>query len=389
MSKNRLKTVMKIQSETYDTQVMDDFIFSVYEELAEKDPDNYSYEYELGNTYITKGVADTYPCVIAHTDTVHDIIDSFEVFSRDDIMFAMNLETGLQVGIGGDDKVGIYVALEMLREFDVIKVAFFRDEEHGCLGSRDANMKWFKDVEFVLQCDRQGYKDFVNTIFGTKLFDKRFSEAISEILQRYQKKETANGGLTDVYQLVENGLDVCVANMSCGYYRPHCDDEVIVVSDVFATRDMVYEIVRDLGGTVWKNSLFREPYRSVKPRTGKKAATDWRERSKDDWWEGDRYNSSTNVWDEVAARHNVPVHKPYRTYDDFDENDAYDHMDLELECCECGTDEIMYDRAQDADWCFACDRYTNVYSHVVLQDEYDDKLERADIHNHYQNQRYE
>lgn len=385
MSKKRLKEVMRIQSETYGTQDMDDFIYARYEELAEQDPDNYSYVYEEGNTYITKGLAETYPCVIAHTDTVHDIHKDLTVFDDGQIMFAMDMTKGLQVGIGGDDKVGIYIALEMLREFNTIKVAFFRDEEHGCLGSREADMKWFKNVEFVLQCDRQGYKDFVNTIFGTKLYDKPFLKAIKPILTRYRKKPTSDGGLTDVYQLVENGYDGCVANISCGYYRPHCDDEIILIEEVFETRDFVWAIIDEIAGTMWVNSTYVDwrSYEDSKPKKAtKKKATDWNERSKDDWWEGDRYGQGDSVWDEVAGRHGVMVHKKYRTFDDFDENDAYDHMDLELECSKCESDEIMYDRAQDADWCFACDEYTNVYSHVPT-DDYDSRPTEEELH--YQN----
>jgi len=368
---------MSIQTSTYLTQDMDDFLYEQFKVISLGNEENYRYHYEDGNTYITKGLADTYPCVIAHTDTVHDIHKDFTVFGDNDIMFAMDMTSGFQVGVGGDDKVGIYVALEMLIGLDVVKVAFFRDEEHGCLGSREADMGWFKDVEFVLQCDRQGYKDFVNTIYGQKLFDKPFSNAIGDILARYGKKETSQGGLTDVYQLVENGLEVCVANMSCGYYRPHSDDEVIAIQEVFDTRDMVFEIVSDLGGKVWKNSLYIDynSYTNNKPKKrkkGKKIATDWHQRSRDDWWNGEKSSQDETAWTKVSDREGYGLYRDHRSYNDFDELDAYEHMDLETCCSKCDTDEIMYDKEQDADWCFACDEYTNIYSHHILEEEVED-----------------
>lgn len=389
--------VMSVQTATYTTKDMDDFIYERYLELSKDNEDNFDFHYEVGNTYITKGKADTYPCVIAHTDTVHKIHDNFTVFEKDDIMFAMDMSEGLQVGVGGDDKVGIYVALEMLREVGVIKVAFFRDEEHGCLGSIEADMNWFKNVEFVLQCDRQGYKDFVNTILGDKLFDRPFSSAISTILETYGKKETNQGGLTDVHQLVSNGLDVCVANMSCGYYRPHCDDEVIILNEVFSTRDMVFAIITSLGGKVWKNSLYvdRRKYKAKshkgkgsKGAGGKRHYTDWSEESKQDWWEGYKYGQGASSWRDLSERHGVKIEQEldYPSSEDFTDEDAFEHYDLETCCSQCGTDEIMFDSAQDADWCFACDEYTNIYSHAGpdLEDELDEEyfnnwLDKEDV----------
>lgn len=395
MSEKRLKSVMAIQSSTYETQAMDDFIYEQYEKIIKGNEDNYSYVYDDGNTYITKGIADTYPCVIAHTDTVHDIQDNFVVFEDENLMFAMDMDFGLQVGIGGDDKVGIYVALEMLRECDIIKVAFFRDEEHGCLGSREADMRWFENVEFVLQCDRQGYKDFVAEIFGNILFDKKFSDAISDLLSRYGKKETRNGGMTDVYQLTENGLDVCVANLSCGYYRPHCDDEIIYKQEVFDTRDLVYEIIQELSGRKWINSLYRPAYKYdryeyAKPKrskSNKKTATDWKERSKDDWWAGGPQDEP--VWTEVADRYGVPVHRPLPVEGDFDPEDAMQHTDLEMVCVWCESDEVMYDPEEDADWCFCCREYTTYYNHKprhIIEDDFDNRPTDNELI-HYQNHR--
>lgn len=59
------------------------------------------------NIYVTKGESDTYPCIVSHTDTVHEIHKHFNVFDDDGCIFAFNKETGTQVGVGGDDKVGV------------------------------------------------------------------------------------------------------------------------------------------------------------------------------------------------------------------------------------------------------------------------------------------
>ena len=197
------------------------------------------------NIYITKGESDIYPCVVAHTDTVHDIHDFFKVFDDDGCLFAFNAQTGKQVGVGGDDKVGIWLALEMLMKFDKIKCAFFHSEEVGCVGSRAADMDWFKDVGYCLQGDRRGNKDFVNNISG-KLFSKKFSKTIAPILAHHGYAETS-GAITDVGQLAENGIGVCVANMSCGYYAPHSDDEVVEFEHADNCRQMMEKLISELG----------------------------------------------------------------------------------------------------------------------------------------------
>jgi tripeptide aminopeptidase len=59
------------------------------------------------NIYITKGESDIYPCIVSHTDTVHDIHTHFKVYDDEGCLFAFNKDIGRQVGVGGDDKVGV------------------------------------------------------------------------------------------------------------------------------------------------------------------------------------------------------------------------------------------------------------------------------------------
>ena len=202
-------------------------------------------EIKDSNIYVTKGHADTYPCIVAHTDTVHEIHKYYKVFDDDNCLFAFNSESGKQVGVGGDDKVGIWLALEMLMTRKNIKCVFFHSEEIGCVGSSQADMEWFKDVGYCLQGDRRGSTDFVNNISG-KLFSKAFSKTIAPILKHHGYKETS-GAITDVGQLAENGIGVCVANMSCGYYDPHSDTEIVEFYDANNCLDMIENIVNELG----------------------------------------------------------------------------------------------------------------------------------------------
>ena len=176
MNKKNLIETLAIQTISGDQWNMIDYITKRIEATKEFKQGSLVYDFDSSfNLYITKGVADSFPCVVSHMDTVHEIYKDFKIYEQSDCLFSWDGELKKQVGIGGDDKVGVFVTLEALEKFDNIKVAFFVDEEIGCVGSREADMEWFEDVGFVLQCDRKGYGDFVNSIGGTKLYGKDLS----------------------------------------------------------------------------------------------------------------------------------------------------------------------------------------------------------------------
>lgn len=239
--KELLLNILNVQSYSYETKRMEAFIIKHIERLG------LDCTYDNGNIYVTKGVSDSYPCIVSHTDTVHKIIPDkdFTIISNDEFAIGYDRARMQATGCGGDDKVGIFICLQMLQEFDAIKVAFFKDEEVGCVGSYEANVEWFNDTRFVLQCDRRGNADFVNSIYGTSLQSKRFKKAVAPILSKHGYKPTS-GMLTDVYALKTLGVNVSVANMSCGYYNPHMDDETIVFADVSNCLEMCRTIFKDM-----------------------------------------------------------------------------------------------------------------------------------------------
>lgn len=196
-----------------------------------------------GNLYAVKGVSETYPCIVAHLDQVqHAHSKDFKVIETRDIIFGYSGKNHQFEGVGADDKNGIFIALEALRRYDCLKVVFFREEEVGCRGSSNCEPPFFEDCRFVLQCDRRGCSDLITSIGCIDLCSEAFIRAVNP--ERWGYAETT-GMMTDVEALKEHGLAVSAANISCGYYNPHTDEEITVKRDLEKCWRLVQHIIED------------------------------------------------------------------------------------------------------------------------------------------------
>jgi tripeptide aminopeptidase len=252
MNTDKLIKILQTQTSTYDQ-----FRIFAYIIREIKTIKGCRFHMHKGNIYITKGLAPTYPCVVAHMDTVHRIVEDLVVIKFGRNLTGFNRATMSQTGIGGDDKVGIYIALECLHLFDHIKLVFFRDEEAGCEGSYVADTSFFDDCNFVLQCDRNGNEDFIVEAAGVQLSSIVFKSAIKSILKKYNYS-FAKGMMTDVLALKQKEVDCSMANISCGYYNPHTDQEYVNIDDVKNCLNLVKTIIHELGDTKFPH-IFRKP----------------------------------------------------------------------------------------------------------------------------------
>lgn len=195
----------------------------------------------IGNLYITKGNAETYPCVVAHLDQVQQAYPKdYTVAETADIIFGYSPSHRKQCGLGADDKCGIWIALKMLKKHDVIKIALFPGEEIGCVGSSKANLSFFNNVRFIVEPDRRGSSDLISNISCTSLCSKDFLAAINYEDFGYSP---TNGLMTDVLELTERGVGVSCINMSCGYYSPHTEQEYVVKADMINALNLVDHII--------------------------------------------------------------------------------------------------------------------------------------------------
>ena len=178
-----------------------------------------------GNLYVTKGKSDTYPCIVAHMDQVQERHSKdFIAYEAEDIIIGFSPKHKEQQGLGADDKCGLWIGLKCLQKFNCLKLAFFVGEEVGCKGSGLANMTFFDDCRFVIEPDRKGSEDLITQIGWTPLCSDDFLKDIG--FKKFGYKE-AEGMMTDIEALKDKGLMLSCINLSCGYYRPHSNEEFV------------------------------------------------------------------------------------------------------------------------------------------------------------------
>ena len=226
---NLIQTIFSFQAESRNNKQQQ----VIFDKVLKLIPKHVKYHYdEYGNLYLIKGITEFYPCYVAHVDQVHEYTKNFKLHVADNILFATGLRSSRwnrksdfqQVGVGGDDKAGIYLCIQMLLQLDYCKVVLFKDEEIGCIGSSNCDISFFNDCSFVAQGDRKGNKDFITFTNGVDTCTPLFIDTIKDTLTKYKYKE-ATGTMTDIGELIIQGVPCCTFNVSCGYYNAHTDSE--------------------------------------------------------------------------------------------------------------------------------------------------------------------
>lgn len=243
--------ILHCESESGDQTKMTGIVASLCEQVgASVELDKF------GNLFAVKGNADSFPCYAAHLDTVHEIHGHGIVLVKlGEKITGLNPHTMQQTGIGGDDKCGIYAALQCLETIPACKAVFFADEEIGCQGAGDCDLDWFADCRFVISADRRGNADFVTDISGP-LSSKRFLKDVAPILKRHGYKHS-QGAMADVMALRNRKIGISAANISAGYYCPHTSGEYIDCTHL----DTAVQLMLDVGQDLVKRYTFIAPER--------------------------------------------------------------------------------------------------------------------------------
>ena len=149
--------------------------------------------------------------LIAHLDTVHTKTPNTFLYSKDK-RFISSIE-----GIGGDDRCGIYIILEIAKNHKY-HILFTEDEEIGGIGAdlfTKGNIK--PDVNYIIELDRKGSNDCV--FYDDENLDfQRFINSFGF--------KTEFGSFSDI-SMIAPKLGISAVNLSCGYFNAHSLREYI------------------------------------------------------------------------------------------------------------------------------------------------------------------
>lgn len=174
--------------------------------------------------------------VTAHLDTVHkDVVKDF----YEEVLSNGTHKISSPQGIGGDDRCGIYMILELCKKGYKPFILFCEDEEIGGIGS----MKFCKssliedlqnNINFIIELDRAGSDDAVYYSCDNKDFEEFIKETIG---YKY-----AIGSFSDSENLMPV-IGVAGVNLSCGYYNAHKLNEYVIVEEMNHTINAVENLL--------------------------------------------------------------------------------------------------------------------------------------------------
>lgn len=254
--------LLKVQSSTKNEHAMVGYI--VKRLLLMKL--NYSFD-AAGNILVIKGESKCYPCIVAHMDTVHEILDDFKVKIKlsGDRERAIAHSGNKQVGVGGDDKCGLYAVFYMLERVHNIKAVFFTQEEGGMIGSNNISHDFFNDVGYIIQLDRWGRGDFIDVYCGESTVSPAYKKKAAPIMERHGYN-SVEGLITDSISLWDSEIGISCVNVSCGYYQHHSASESIDLNEMYNSLLFTFDLIIALGEERYEsvpdiNSRYKKYYR--------------------------------------------------------------------------------------------------------------------------------
>lgn len=177
-----------------------------------------------------------------HVDTVHGTAES-ESGEAQELLYDPNFAhlylnpTSKSGCLGGDDGVGIYIMLEMIRRKIPGSYVFHTGEECGGIGARafvGKNGKWLGDTfEQVVAFDRPVYDDanpeVIITQGGRPCASIEYGKALAEALNAIPFEKpyvTSTKGVFTDSKIYADDVPECV-NLGCFYNKQHGPNEVV------------------------------------------------------------------------------------------------------------------------------------------------------------------
>ena len=171
----------------------------------------------------------------AHMDTVHkdNVKDFYEYFDRENNQHIISSPQG----IGGDDRCGVYMILEIIKTHKC-SILFCEDEESGGIGSskfcRTELVKELSALKYFIELDRANGTDAVFYDCDNKDF--------TEFILDNTGYEEEWGSFSDISTL-SPVCGIASVNLSCGYYNAHTTSEYVIMEEMMNTIEVVKKLL--------------------------------------------------------------------------------------------------------------------------------------------------
>lgn len=178
--------------------------------------------------------------LVAHMDTVHK--------SQCHEIKNVNGKMSSPQGIGGDDRCGIFIIMNIVKELNC-SVLLCEDEEKGCIGANKFLKTTFKDVDgnekpyikhldvnYMIEFDRKGKNDAV--------FYHGGNEEFMDFVEDATNFKFASGSVSDISVLMEPA-NLSAVNLSCGYYAAHTIYEYVMYDEMIDTIDAAKVLIKE------------------------------------------------------------------------------------------------------------------------------------------------
>lgn len=239
LNKDFVLDIMSVPSNSHN-----EFRLVVYViQFAKRNGIDYEFD-DYGNVYLTKGKlaeGEYYPCVTSHLDSVQTRQDPYiragvnldlkcELTKDNEHKVSVDTKGQSNIGIGADDKGGVCICLSMFEHFEKLKACFFLCEEVGCLGSKELDKDWFKDVGYCIGYDSPDLFRAAWSCSGVKLFSYEFYEKwMKPVCDEWGLKDCFySEPITDVME-IRKQTDVMCMNFGNGGYNAHMENEYIIM----------------------------------------------------------------------------------------------------------------------------------------------------------------
>ena len=241
--------------------------------------------------------------LVAHADIVMTNNEYPQEFIYKDGIVRANQRT-----LGSDDRNGIYIMLEAIKDLDVKPFLLVtHDEEQGCKGSDEfvTKMPYNEyDICFAIELDRRGSNDLV-------FYDCSTEQEFVDYCEQATGYKQAHGSFSDICSIMDE-WKICAVNMSVGYYNEHTSNEHTVISEMLNTKHTLIHWLNNIDYSTLKQFPYTPKQKSY--------SSNWD-------WLFDSYDEAKDLF----------PNEDYSPYDE-DIDDTIEHEGVRYTVCsDCGS----------------------------------------------------